>query len=146
MGKRTFSTDEFSRVESIVSRAGQYVRPTDDLRARTLEAAREQHAIRRGQRRVRTLTLAVVLATTISVSDGPLRPRASSETDRGARELHSLHEQAIQRSVGSRVDLGWALYEVYSELRRAQALQLGRATPDQQTVTSVDQLGPLPHR
>lgn len=125
MGSRNLDREQFAGLEAMISVAGEYVYPSDDLRARTLETARESRSIRRGRRRVLSVTLALVLATVISLPGEPAGSRAESQPKPTGADFGDLHQQAIRRSFVGQVDLGWALCEVFAELRRAQALRLG---------------------
>ncbi len=145
MRNRDHIPDQFSRLEAMISAAGDYVHPTDDLRARTLEAAHEQSSIKRGRRRVLTLTLAVCLATIVSLPHGPLRSRAESQQP-AAADAGDLYQQAMRRSFGGHVDFGWALCEVFAELRRAQALRLGSKSAGEWTTNGVQEQGPVSFR
>ena len=108
---------EFARLESIVRTAGGYVRPTDDLRPNTLEAVQDACLQRRTNFRFGGLAVFIVLLAAtgfpgflFSSHLGPAFVQSS--------ELHRrAAENALQSSVGSH----WALYEVFSQLRREQA-------------------------
>ena len=121
-----------SQLEATIRAAGGYVHPTDELRPRTLEAARERKVLARGQRRVLSLAVAVILAATTSFPEALLPVDSSSER---AKVIASgdLHRQAMQCSVAANFDPGWALYEAFTQLRRTHAARLGTSMDRPQT-------------
>jgi len=106
-----------AQLESIVRAAGGYIRPTDDLRPSTLEAARDACRQRRISRRFGGLAILVVLLAATGI------PEFLFSSQRGKAFVRSseLHRRAAQNAVERGVGTNWALYEVFSELRREQA-------------------------
>ena len=114
--------DSFESLESIVRAAGGYVQPTDDLRPRTLEAARDACAHRRWNRRLGAMATAVVALALC----GPLSRIAPSragqaEAPSEAIRSYDLHHEASLRTARSGLDPSWALYDAFAELRKKQA-------------------------
>jgi hypothetical protein len=113
--------DAANEVESLVRAAGDYVRASDDLRPRVLEAARLQHRERRVQVWIRHVAaIVIVLGFTTAVGrhelgEGtvPLRIVAAAGFD----EFFSPTAAASKRSG----DGDWRMFEAFSELRRQQA-------------------------
>jgi hypothetical protein len=108
-------------VEALVRAAGGYVRASDDLRPRVLEAARLQCRERRAQRWIRHVAAMIVLLGFATASGqqewqdrgGPLRIVAAAGFD----EFFSPTAAASKRSG----DGDWRMFEAFSELRRQQA-------------------------
>jgi hypothetical protein len=119
--------DHESKIEAMVHAARFYVEPSEDLRPRVLEAAREHCADQRAERRLGGFALAVLLLALIASPLGSyvalLRssavPRSASEVQRHATEL------AGRREIGSH----WALAEAFSHWRHLQAARLGHSQP-----------------
>jgi len=119
----------FADIESMVRAAGHYVEPTDDLRPRTIEAARERCSQQRVNRWIGGLALAFALLLVSGVPDF-VRSSLDQASDNSPllATSHELHMRAAQRSLDSRVGPHWAFYEVFVELRHEQA-QLFRNSP-----------------
>jgi hypothetical protein len=113
---------DFDSVESLIHAACGYVQPTDDLRPRTLEAARAACRQRRSNYHFGCLAIVVVLLALCGFPHGD----TSSETVLLARVSTSirhfdLQQQASLRVLQTGLDPGWAFFEAFSELRRKQA-------------------------
>lgn len=123
--RRNVTTDDFDSfadLERRIRAAGRYVRASDDLRPRTLEAARSSYRQRRWNLRVATLA-AIVL--TVAAFDMPARVarlhRSPLDT---AAELNQQFEQqhrAIERGMSPGINPAWALYEAFFDLRTKQS-------------------------
>jgi hypothetical protein len=111
------SADE---VEAILLAAGGYVRPTDDLRPRVLEAARLQRRERRARQWIRGLAAAVVLTAGGAALVDPL---VSSEGERGLAwrgvTSQTLYADAEARSIASG-GLNWGIVDAFRDLREEQ--------------------------
>lgn len=107
----------FGELESLVRRAGSYVQPTENLRPKSLEAAREATRQQRNNRRLGGAILVVVLLGAIGF---PSFLRFSSLGPAFVRS-DELHRRATQSALNSSVGTHWALYEVFCELRREQS-------------------------
>ena len=112
----------FDALEGVVRAAGTYVRPTEDLRPRTLEAARSEGKQRVRNRRFGSLALSLVLLAVTGLPGLLLTPRESPPDDpaRLVRE-YNLHQQASLRSLRAGLDPTWAIYEAFLQLRNSQA-------------------------
>jgi hypothetical protein len=114
--------ESFDSLESIVRAAGGYVQPTDDLRPRTMEAARESCSRRRWNFRLGAVAIVVIA---LAISDLPSRIMASQagQLDNPSQVIrgYDLHEQASLRMVHTGFDSSWAVYEAFAELRKKQA-------------------------
>jgi hypothetical protein len=113
--------EAFDSIESLIRAACGYVQPTDDLRPRTLEAARSACRQRRWNSRVGGLALTIILLAMCgfphwSSSRGEQIARASD-----AIRHFDLHQQASLRMVRAGFDPSWALYEAFTDLRKKQA-------------------------
>jgi hypothetical protein len=114
--------ESFDSLESIVRAAGGYVQPTDDLRPRTMEAARESCSRRRWNFRLGAVAIVVIA---LAISDLPSRIMASQagQLDNPSQVIrgYDLHEQASLRMAHTGFDSSWAVYEAFAELRKKQA-------------------------
>ena len=115
---------DFSWLESTVRGAGEYIQPDDDLRPASLEAARSALKERRLNRRLGSIVLLVLFFV------GTGFPGLLLDSRSGPTFVQSsqLHRRAAQLAVSSDIGASWALYEVYSEIRRDQA---DRFRPDE---------------
>jgi len=113
-------------IEEAIRAAGAFVRPSDDLRPRTLETARELSEDRRGG--VRLASFAAVLLLCLIVS-APVGQRLSAWYQRiEAPSAAELQQQALQIETDRNTGPHWGLYEAFSQLRRSQAVRLGQRT------------------
>ncbi len=98
------------------------MRPSDDLRPRTVEAAREReqdHRVKRNVVRVSWVLLAIVaMVIPVMRQADRLRPRSTMPTAAG------LQTQAIQ--LRADVGMNWALAEAITQLRQRQAKSWNR--------------------
>jgi len=117
--------DGRAEIEAMIRAARHYVRPSDDLRPRTLEAAREYCGDRRAEKKLGSFALAVLVL--LLISSPAIRYAMmlqSTVANRSADEVHHLAaELATHREIGSH----WALAEAFSQVRHIQASRLGRS-------------------
>lgn len=111
------ATNDRDSIESLIRSAGKYVRPSDDLRPRTLEAARQHCSDRRAERKFGQICLIILLFVAVAVP-------ASQHADR--LRLNTLMPTAAEiqtQSVELWDDVGvnWGLAEAVSQLRQRQA-------------------------
>jgi hypothetical protein len=114
--------DDFSELERQIRSAGAYVRPSDDLRPATLEAAKKSHWQRYWNKKM-SLTAAAVLLMAVLDLPGRLESIRTSPIDNAQRmnqEFRDQH-QALERSVTPGLNSVWALYEAFFDLRHKQA-------------------------
>lgn len=110
------------QIESAIRAAGDYIQPSEDLRPRTLEAAREDCGDRRAELKLGVFAIAVLLLVTLSsptihyVDTIRTQSTAPSATEMQLRGL----EFATDPHIGS----NWGLSEAFTQLRRSQADRL----------------------
>lgn len=109
-------------VELLIRAAGNYVVPSDNLRPRTLEAARESAADRAGFFRLARLFLVLLFCSAVSI---PALDRLAAWHDKsvspsGAEIQNQANEIATEKGVGPH----WGLYEAFKRLRNHQAENL----------------------
>ena len=130
MADHDLNAQSLKRLEAVVARAGCYVHPRDDLRPRTIEAARELASRRRGQRRLLACAAAVLLAAMTGGHWWSITWRDNSSAGGPIAAAARLSRDAHEYSLAARVDPSWGLYEAFLELRQHQAASLNvRTTP-----------------
>ena len=108
---------EFEDVEALVRAAGNYVRPSEELRPRVLESARMEASERKALRRIWQAALALMLFASFSTTiSGPWTGGSSFSAD-------LLQVQAEVRAAGTDA-AGWSLVDSFTDLRRRQAALL----------------------
>jgi hypothetical protein len=116
------STDQ---IESMIRSAGHYVRPSEDLRPRTLDAARQYCNDRRAEQKLGGFVIAVLLLLTLSSPASQyvdvLRAQASAPT---ATEIQN---RALEYGARHEIGTNWGLTEAFTQLRRVQATRLGQS-------------------
>jgi len=112
---------DMAELEALLRGAGGYVRASDDLRPRVLEAGRAQSTERRAQRLIRKAAMIIVLLTGLSAAVGHTVDRAvaSHELAITAIDARHLHSRAATYAA-PRGDVAWGMVEAFSELRRRQ--------------------------
>ncbi len=121
----TRSFDDYEsaeEVEALVRAAGEYVRASDDLRPRVLEAARLQWRERRVRRWIRhaaVLVLSLGFATAAGRQglDGERSHPIGIVAAAGFDEVFAPTAVAAQRSG----DGDWRMFEAFTKLRQQQA-------------------------
>lgn len=121
MAKWLDQQDNSNDVEALILAAGGYIRASDDLRPRVLEAARLQGHERRAQRWLRRAAAMVLLVATVGAAlregDSPrVRPI-------GIFLAAGFDEFFVPTAVASAhsVDGDWRMIDAFTELRRQQA-------------------------
>jgi poly(3-hydroxybutyrate) depolymerase len=114
--------DAQADVEALVRAAGGYVRASDDLRPRVLEAARLQSGERRARQRIRHVALvAAALAFMTAASPPGLDGRGSRPA---GFVLAAGLDDVFSPAAGGSARCGdgdWRMIEAFTELRRQQA-------------------------
>ena len=112
----------YESLEAVVRSAGVYVHPTEDLRPRTMEAARAANGQRRLYNRLGSLVLCLMLAVTSGLP-GILARLHFGPTEGSAQAVRQfdLHQQATMRILHAGLDPTWAVYEAFAQLRSQQA-------------------------
>ncbi len=112
-------------VESTILSAGRYVVPSDELRPRTLEAARHCISDHKNVRRlIRMTALAaacVCLTAPVAELVGVFRGAFNQSTQ------EAIEQRSIDIAAQKQISLQWGMLEAFSELRSLQATQLGHA-------------------
>lgn len=115
------SSADAADIEAQIRAAGDYVRASEDLRPRVLEAARLQRHERQAQRWLRRVAVIVLLAATAGAtlrqSDAPrVRPI-------GIVMAAGFDEFFMPTAVASAhsADGDWRMIDAFTELRRQQA-------------------------
>jgi len=114
-------SEQWDDVETLVRAAGNYVRPSDDLRPRVLESARAESHERWAQRQIWQVALVVALLGVYSSSVRSRMEVAAPPTEI-AIEMGAMARRAESSEVG------WKMVESFTDLRRQQAAML-RLTP-----------------
>lgn len=124
--RREASDEELSPIETIegmLRAAGNYVVPSDDLRPRILEAAREYRGNRRSERRLAGYALTTLLLWVLClplVDDlDVLRSKLASPS------AFELQQRALEITADKGFDPNWAMAEVFTQLRHTQAELFG---------------------
>ena len=109
-------------VELLIRAARNYVVPSDNLRPRTLEAARESAADRVGFYKLARLFLILLFCSALSV---PALDRLTAWHDKSVSPSASeIQDQASQIATEKGVGPHWGLYEAFNRLRNHQAENL----------------------
>lgn len=113
MSDRQRNFESCSGIESMILAAGSYVGPSDDLRPRTMEAAREQSSAKATRQ---TLKFAILAAGVLIMLSTALYRQASKLPVPVGLSAHEVERRAAQRA-GSGIPMHWAMVEIFSELR-----------------------------
>ena len=117
MTKPIHDRDDWSDVELLIRAAGSYVRPSEELRPRVLEAARVELGERKAQRRIWQVAIAIGLLGTMFAVAGDRMP----VTPTFSHGMLQVSPEARQADGGA---AGWSIVEAYTDLRRRQAALL----------------------
>jgi hypothetical protein len=127
LGNVWFDDEAGDGVEAMIRAAGQYVRPTDDLRPRVLEAARLHSGERWAKRRICQVGMLVIWLAFFSAAnhglDFPQSRRTGMLAAAGINELVSPAAAAATAAPRSG-DGDWRMTDAFTELRRQQAQML----------------------
>jgi hypothetical protein len=113
-----FDALAFDELEAIVRAGGSYVRATDDLRPRVLEAARRDRRQRRTRLATRRAMLAVLLVATWA---GPANDHAGAEFPQLAAANARLHAPQPSLRADSDEGVGWIYVDAMTEIRQRQS-------------------------
>lgn len=121
-----FAKSPRSSVEEAVLAASNYVVPSDDLRPRTLEAAREVEQDRNRLRKFERFMVGFLIVLVLSI---PLADRLNTWRDsHQAPTSTEVERMALELSRNSTEGQHWSMYEAYNRIRNAQAARFGHAT------------------
>ena len=90
--------EEPDDVEALIRGAGQYVRPSEDLRPRVLESARAQSHARLTERRIWQASLAIALLGAIVTASGPWDLTFAVPLNTLAIEASAVNASAVDAS------------------------------------------------
>jgi len=123
MAKRSSDDDSVMvPVELLIQAAGNYVVPSENLRPRTLEAARESAADRVGFYKLARLFLVLLLCSALSV---PALDRLTAWHDKSVSpSVSEIQDQASRIATEKGVGPHWGLYEAFNRLRNHHAENL----------------------
>lgn len=109
-------------IELLIRAAGSYVVPSDNLRPRTLEAARESAADRIGFYKLARLFLVLLFCSALSV---PALDRLTAWHGKSVSpSVSEIQDQAARIATEKGVGPHWGLYEAFNRLRNQQAENL----------------------
>ena len=116
--------DDRSDVESLIRAAGSYVRPSEELRPRVLEATRAESGEQRARRRIWHVAIAIGLLGTIFAVAG-------NRTAVSPAFSHGMLQVGPEVRTADGGGAGWSIVEAFTDLRRRQAalLSLNRQSP-----------------
>lgn len=110
-------------IEHTIRAAGNFIRPSDDLRPRIIEAAKERCGQQRAMRRV---AVSIAASIVIAISVGPLIGTMVTRSKLNATPSSiEMQQQAIHHSAETGVGPNWGLTEAFKQLRKTQAKKLG---------------------
>lgn len=113
-------------IESLIRSAGNFVVPSESLRPRTLEAAREAAADRVGFFKLARLFLVLLFCSALTV---PALDRLNAWHERSlSPSATEIQNQADQLSTQKGIGPHWALFEAFTRLRSDQAANLSRTS------------------
>ncbi len=114
-------------IESLIRSAGNFVVPSENLRPRTLEAAREAAADRIGYFKLARLFLLLLFCSALSV---PALDRLTAWHERSLSPSSTeIQNQAAQLSTQKGIGPHWGLFEAFQRLRSDQAANLSHPAP-----------------
>ena len=108
-------------IEASIHAAGNYLRPSEDLRPRTLELAHQQNDDKRSGRRFQTV-ISVLVMFVLIIAPAAERWGRSPGTLAGPSDAE-IHAKAIQLAADSGIGTDWALFETFSQWRRELAIR-----------------------
>lgn len=116
--------ESFAPIEALVRSAGNYVRPSEDLRPRTLEAARRMRGIRRWNKQISALAAAVVMLAVCNIPGRFVPTDVASKTSEATVMREFELRQQSAKSAGLTFNPSWAWFEAFWELRNQQAKRI----------------------
>ena len=117
--------EPLGEIETMIRAAGEFVQPTEDLRPRTLEAARRYCDDRRAEQKLGGFVIAALLLVAFSTPTIQyahlLRDQATSPS------ASEIQDRAIEFSSQPEIGQHWGLAEAFTQMRRGQANRLGQS-------------------
>ncbi len=112
--------EQIRYLEETIFSARNYVRPTDDLRPRTLEAAKESNRLQTNANRLVVGVLGVLLVWSVLVSAASA---LSIYRDRIAGPFPVEIQQAAERySAGNHYEIQWGMVDAFQDSRSLEAM------------------------
>lgn len=118
MAERRDDLEWLADVESLVRSAGEYVRPSDDLRPRVLENARAWRKERQARRWTLHMAASALVCGLLAAALQTPSSFAARETAAGAIGYRLYW--STQPATGAS-ETGWSMVDSFTELRRRQA-------------------------
>ena len=112
-------------LEDAICAAREYIHPTDDLRPRIIERAREQDADKRAWRRLRVAIL--IMSLVILVVAPAVYRRGWIHRPAVGPSGQELHALSMKLADESGMTLDWAILEAFSQWRLSLAFRFDRA-------------------
>ena len=127
---RNIFADDPVSVESMIRAAGSFVEPSEDLRPRALEAARENYRNRRARRKLGGVVIFCLSLFGLVTLQAPYADVLHSKVT--APSSAEMQQRAI--AIGSLPHVGseWGTAEAFKQLRQYQASWLGHSSPLEQ--------------
>jgi hypothetical protein len=117
--------DGFDDLEATIRAAGSYIVPSDDLRPRVIETARERASERHNFGRLLGCAVTCLILWSVYL---PLRDDIDRWRDQWTGPSSAqMYARANGLRVKSELGPSWALAEAFTQLRQAQAQVFGRA-------------------
>lgn len=116
MSDHEYQVESCSDIEMMIRSAGTYVGASDDLRPRTMEAAREQSFEKHAKRTLTRVMLAIGLVFFLIA---PLMQQVSKLPVPVGLSSHEIQRRAVNQAHCG-VEYHWAIVDVFSDLRRNQ--------------------------
>ena len=113
-----FDARALEELEAIVRSGGDYVRATDDLRPRILEAARRDRRQRLTRLATRRAMLAILLVATCA---GQANDHSGAEFPQLAAASARLHAPQPSLRADSDEGIGWIFVDAMTEIRQRQS-------------------------
>ena len=115
----------FEQIESAIRAAGDYIQPSEDLRPRTLEAARDDCGDRRAEKRLGVFVFAVVML--VMIGSPIIHNLEKLRRESSAPSTTEMQQRGLHYAADPTIGPNWGLSEAFSQLRRLQADRLNRS-------------------
>ena len=112
------------QIESAIRAAGDYVRPSEDLRPRTLEAAHDHCGDRRAEQKLGGFVIAVLLL--VMIASPAIHYVSAMRTRSTAPSVTEMQDRGLQYAADPHIGSNWGLSEAFTQLRRLQASRVGQ--------------------
>jgi hypothetical protein len=126
--------NDHATIEAMVRHAGRYIRPSDDLRPRVLEAAKEHSGDCRAERRLGNLWFALALLLVFVLP--AIHQYAIIQSDASIHAAGEVARRAEELASHPEIGVHWSLAEAFSQWRTLTASRLGASR------LGASQLGP----